>query len=221
MSCEQFRTRLEELEDGLLDPVQAAAVTAHVAGCEPCRRELAGLHELARRTRGLDRSIEPPRDLWSEIADAIGRRRVAAGRFGGGRRAAVWAAAAAAVVAVAVVVGYLAGRQGSSPTPPAPGQAGRVLRASLALDEVDAAEEEFLRAREQLMAALAGRRDTLSPGTLEVVESNLRLIDQAIEEIAAALAEDPGNSALAHRLTAAYRRQIEFLQRATRLPAET
>ena len=61
----------------------------------------------------------------------------------------------------------------------------------------------------------------MSPETLRTVDDNLRVIDEAIERISSALVDDPLNPRLANQLASAYRRQIDLLQRANRLPAET
>jgi hypothetical protein len=53
-----------------------------------------------------------------------------------------------------------------------------------------------------------------------VVDSNLQLIDGAIDEITLALGRDPDNPQLSHRLAAVYRQQIELLRTATGLPSE-
>ena len=50
--------------------------------------------------------------------------------------------------------------------------------------------------------------------------ANLKVIDDAMEKIAEALGEEPGNEFLMKQLAAAYRRQINLLETAVRLPAE-
>ena len=74
--------------------------------------------------------------------------------------------------------------------------------------------------RSELLAALDARSHELSPATMDVVMHNLMLIDQAMDRIAEALGEDPENELLMKQLAGAYRRQIDLLQRAVRLPAE-
>ena len=75
-------------------------------------------------------------------------------------------------------------------------------------------------ARDQLRTGLDQRQDELSPETWSVVMDNLLVIDDAIERIETALADNPDDGRLNRQLTVAYRRQINLLQRATRLPAE-
>ena len=74
--------------------------------------------------------------------------------------------------------------------------------------------------RDQLRASLDQRQDELSPETWSVVMDNLVVIDDAIGRIETALAENPDDGRLNRQLAVAYRRQIDLLQRATRLPAE-
>ena len=80
--------------------------------------------------------------------------------------------------------------------------------------------DNYLATRAELMAALDARSHELSPETMDVVMENLLLIDQAMNRIAEALGEDPENEFLMKQLAGAYRRQIDLLQHAVRLPAE-
>lgn len=81
-----------------------------------------------------------------------------------------------------------------------------------------AAGLDLERAIAALRATLLERRVSLDPHTLEVVEANLRLIDEAAAAIRRGLAErlgDPGAGAL---LMAVRRQGIELLQPATQRP---
>ena len=139
------------------------------------------------------------------------------GRFG---RRALLAAAAAVVVASAVVTAYFVGRSQAVMTVDAPAvvESGpsELLLASFEGLGVD----NYLATRAELMDALEARSHELSPETMDVVMENLLLIDQAMDRIAAALGEDPENEFLMKQLAGAYRRQIDLLQRAVRMPAE-
>jgi anti-sigma factor RsiW len=46
MNCAQARISLGVYVLGALEPAERAAVDAHLAGCEACRAELAGIEEL-------------------------------------------------------------------------------------------------------------------------------------------------------------------------------
>ncbi|MEJ2582466.1 MAG: hypothetical protein P8127_12665 [Acidobacteriota bacterium] len=139
------------------------------------------------------------------------------GRFG---YRAFLAAAAAAVIVFAMIGAYLFGRSQAVVVAEAPavvsGGPSEILLASFEDLGVDGYEAR----RNGLLHALDLRKDELSPETIAVVMDNLLLIDQAMDRISVALGEDPENELLMKQLAGAYRRQIDLLQRAVRLPAE-
>jgi anti-sigma-K factor RskA len=223
MRCDEVDLLLDEYVDGTLAAGVAREVTDHLAACAACRRGEARSRALVRRTRDLPRSIEPRRDLWDGIEASIrtgdseatttGRRR--AGLTGPWSRLALAAATLVLVAGTALLVGLRLGRStaGKGTAPSGPGVAAAV--AGLDLEQVGC---EYDRARGQLLAVLDARRGSLTPATVEVVERNMRVIDHAVRDIRAALAESPGDQALGQLLLATYRREIDLLQQVTRLP---
>src|SRR5437870_4265611 len=69
----------------------------------------------------------------------------------------------------------------------------------------------------ELRKALAKERDRLDPATVRTLESNLAIIDLAIDQAKRALAADPANTYVTEHLAETMRRKIELLQRATML----
>jgi anti-sigma factor RsiW len=217
MRCEDWLDRFDDYLDGRLDHTVAAKLRAHVAGCSSCTEELAGVRELRKRVADLPRSLEPRRDLWPAIAARISDEEVVRGRFG---RRALLAAAAAVVVMSAVVGSFYIGRsQAIVTTRPAPAVGGGPSAVLLATLE-NLGVNDYQATRRELVEALEARKHQLSPETMDVVAQNLRLIDDAMDRIARALGEDPQNEFLMKRLAGAYRRQIDLLRRAVRMPAE-
>lgn len=216
LKCEQFLSRLDDFIDGTMDESEATAVGSHLESCPSCRHELEGVQELLTATQSLPQSIQPERDLWPGIAEGIETRRVVSGEFHR-RRPPLWlAAAAAAVLVVSVTIAYMAGLERGRPqTAEAPRPQGSYMQAAYG----DLATD-LETARDQLRASLDQRQDELSPETWSVVMDNLVVIDDAIERIEIAMADNPNDGRLNRQLTVAYRRQIDLLQRATRLPAE-
>lgn len=217
MNCHESIDRLDEYLDGRLDAAAAEAIRDHLSGCQSCADELEGLRDLRERVAALPHSLEPARDLWPGIADRLSAGHVARGRFG---RRALLAAAAAMVVVTTVVAAYFIGRSQAVTTVATP-------------NVTESGESEILLAsfeglgvtgyqarRAELLDALEARRHELSPETMDVVTENLLLIDQAMDRIAEALGNDPKNERLMRQLAGAYRRQIDLLQRAVRLPSE-
>ncbi len=179
-------------------------------------------------TDALPRSIEPEHDLWPAIAARIQERKLLRPSFAeradkpastfDWRRWGLLAAAAMLLMTVSSgITAYLI-NGATAPTGPAeiPGadNAGASSLSTVAWDEFQQAEREYERITDELLAALS---EGLAPETVEIVETNLRLIDQAIQEARAALERDPSNAGLAFKLNDIYRKRVTFLREMSRL----
>ena len=218
MNCHEANDRFDDYLDGRLDAAVQEDFQAHLAGCSSCAGELASIRELRDLAAALPRSLEPSRDLWPGIESRISEAKVVRGRFG---RHALLAAAAAVVVVSSVVTAYFVGRSQAvvvTAEPPAAVASGpsEILLASFEGLGVD----NYMATRTELLDALEARKHELSGETMDVVMENLLLIDRAMDRIAEALGKDPENEFLMKQLAGAYRRQIDLLQRAVRMPAE-
>jgi anti-sigma factor RsiW len=217
MKCDDVMLVLDDLLDRSLDEADQAEVRAHLEECAACAEAHGSLVDVRDWVADLPRSIAPPRDLWPEIEARIAAKKVARGAFG---RRALMAAAAALVLVSSVVTAYFVGRQQATSTvvvaPVQREATSEVLAASFA----EIGVHDYEATRNQLLDVLDGRRNELSPATMEVVSANLRLIDEAMSEIADALGKDPGNELLMRRLVATYRQQVNLLERAAVLPRE-
>ena len=69
-----------------------------------------------------------------------------------------------------------------------------------------------------LLARLQERKGSLSPENLKAVEANLAVIDGALNEVRAALEEDPANPGLVRMLASTHQKKIDVLQRVARHP---
>jgi hypothetical protein len=217
MKCLDFTSRIDEYLDDQLGSEIAEAFRNHLARCPTCAEEAEVVKHLRQRAARLPQSLDPPQDLWPEIATRIAAERVVRGRFG---RRALMAAAAVALIAGSVVTAYLVGRSHVGTTVEnrqmiETGPSEIVLASFQELGVAD-----YLVTRSGLFGALEVRSDDLSPETLEVLMTNLKVIDDAMEKIAEALEEEPDNEFLMKQLAATYRRQINLLETAVRLPAE-
>jgi hypothetical protein len=74
------------------------------------------------------------------------------------------------------------------------------------------------RAIAAMRTAVGARRSELDSGTVEVLERNLRIIDEAIRQSREALARDPNSQFLGRALTSALDRKLELLRTAAMLP---
>jgi len=163
----------------------------------------------------LPRSIEPENDLWPGIATRLEPRASRA------RRPAwrSWALQALAAVLFMALGAGLERRLGGPAVPSASPEGDATAPAAAVAEAGDfrAVEADYLRAKEELWRAVVLRRDVLprdrlTPETLEVVDRNLRLIDEAIDELHAALERDPGNPRLEELLLASHRQEMHLLQ---------
>jgi len=195
MTCSEAQDHLEAYLGGTLDPARRDMLDAHLASCAECRAADETARWVRQRTAGLPREIAPSRDLWDGIVPRLARPR---------RRYAVplsglVAAALLLVAASATTTLWLS--RASSPAPSA----------------FAGTEASYLSATLELSELYARARETMAPETRALLERNLQVIEQALGEARAALRSDPGDRSLEAIVATAYRRKIEFLERATML----
>jgi predicted anti-sigma-YlaC factor YlaD len=63
--------QLDDHVNGLLDSIQEEIVNEHVAECDRCRAEIRNAQALNAGVDALPRDLEPSRDLWPRISEAI------------------------------------------------------------------------------------------------------------------------------------------------------
>jgi hypothetical protein len=166
--------------------------------------------DLEARLRALPAGIEPPRDLWPEIAARLDERDTA------GRRPRWWAQAAAVVLLVAgssLLTARLLDRdRAGDETGPVATHAVRGIEAMPAAFGPDAQlGDEYHAARAQLTALLEERLATMPPGTRVKLEANLAELRRAAREINEALDEYPGDPLLEQLLLKTYQDELAVL----------
>lgn len=217
MNCSELETHVDAFVDGELDEATRAEAQRHMESCESCRAAVEEMRGLLQAARELPHAVEPPRDLFPEIRSALPRQGASAsGPLAPNRGGAWlgWAGLAASLLILLTATVLFLGRD-SSPAPASP--EANLPAAAVGTSAYLAAEQEYLRATEQLMAALEERRGELSPETAAVVEQNLEIIDAAIADVKKALDEDPGDPRNGQFLNALHRQKIQLLWRASRL----
>jgi len=218
MNCDEFKLRIDDLLDGRLSAAEAREAEVHLERCPDCAAELAETVGLAARIAELPRTLEPERDPWPGIAARLAEDRVARGRFG---RRELAVAASILLAAAAVIGAYLIGRQQAlTASAPAAAPAAGAVEAEALLASFDALGVlDYATTRQALLEVLERRREQLAPETFALVMANLELIEESMARIATALGADPGNELLQRQLVTAYRRQVDLLERAARLPS--
>jgi len=237
MTHEEILDRLDDFVGGELPPREERDVRRHLMACEGCRAEEQALRALLDQAAALADEVMPERDLWDGIAPRLQSRaalpveeaeeRLPEVRVIGPRpaRPLPWWMLAAASIALVITTSFatlrFSGQDERAPAtlasqsarPPA----GTTGGTPTALAAFRPAEREYEKAITDLQAVLAARRDRMAPQTVATLETNLRIIDQAIRESRDALAADPNSPELTEMLSGAYDAKLDVLRRAVSL----
>jgi hypothetical protein len=215
MNCDRLETLLDDYVDGVLAASTEDEAERHLADCPTCRRSVDELRRLQQATQALPRGIAPERDLLPGIRNRIGRD----ARPGAGSSWIRWAAVAASLIVLtgAVWVGFRSVDTVPESTDGTADVGPVLFAADVNLAEFEAAELEYEQATARLLEIVEARGDELTPETRAVIEENLRIIDEAIDQVRDALNEEPGDTRNGHILNALYRQKVEFLWRVSRL----
>jgi anti-sigma factor RsiW len=79
----------------------------------------------------------------------------------------------------------------------------------------------YSREIDRLRTIFARNRSQLDPRTAAIIEANLKVIDEAIAQSKAALAQDPASRFLSNQLNSALDKKLELLRTAALLPSRT
>ena len=229
----EWSARLSEYLSDELPDREKLAVEAHLAVCDECTDALRDLARVVGEAGELG-VIEPPRDLWPGISEAIASGRAAeiadepqVIAFPGARARMAAAlpqrielsrtgliAASIVLVALSVSATWWAARAPSTPVVPGAADSG----VSFVTAAGDAGAPTAMAGELAILEdVLASARTALDPNTVRVLERNLDVIEQAIADSREALTQDPGNAFLVQHLERMYRRKLVYLQDAVRL----
>jgi anti-sigma factor RsiW len=224
---EEWTDRLSAYLDGDLPPETRAAVERHLAGCDACAAVLEELREVIALAAELG-DLPPGRELWPEIAARVEgspagpvRRATVRPIHGGRARFRLPALIAASLVLATVSGGALWRALSRNPGPDAPASAARpatgAVRPAADVGEFGQASAAIAELERVLMES----RSRLDSETLRVIDENLAIIDQAIDEVRRALAEDPGSAYLNLHLADTMRRKLQLLRDAGAFTTQT
>lgn len=216
MTNQHDTARLSDYLDDELSALEKAELEAHLAECAECERTLNELRSVVEAAAGLP-ELPPERDLWPRIEAGLAARNGAEADvvpLRRHRRIALsvpqLAAAAIALIlfsasAVWMAVGGTGPIGSDVVTPVISGTAGPATAVAFT---------DFDRTIAELEQEYLSRRQELDPATIQVVERNLAIIDQAIREARDALATDPSSGFISAHLANAMRQKVELLRQA-------
>ena len=222
MSVHPYEGDLHRHFDGELPARESWELEAHLRECRSCAAAYDEIREMAEMVAELPDAIEPPHDLWAGIAARIGNpeNELANRRFRRERRIRMavvmsWFGAVAAALVLGVGLGRIF--PGNSPQTASGGGTGTAPVPAVTPTAMLASYEEpaYDQAVAELEAILAAMREDLEPETVQVVEENLAIIDQAIAEARAALLQDPANQQLHSHLSHTMKKKLDVLRMVT------
>ena len=220
---DQFTDRLSDYLDGEeLSATERAAIEAHLATCGACRTTLAELEAVAARAASLI-DAAPAADLWAGVAARLTPTSTVLpfARPRHRRFSFTLPQLVAAGLALMVMSGGLVwvARLGD-PRASLPSAIALVEHAEPEpepLSRVSFADPNYDQAVADLEKMLAANRGRLDPQTVQIIEDNLRTIDQAIEQSRKALRADPASVYLNNHFAASRNRKLALLRRASAL----
>jgi len=208
MTCERVQQLLDDFVDGLLPERDRSRLEAHLTGCDSCRRDLAALQAMLDDAAALPTEIDPSKDLWSAVKSQIGEERSVPSRLSFFNRPKYVLAAAALFVLVTagslLLPRMIERGMGSIEWMMTEWQIGQITTAAM--------ERQYLGAIEELSYAVAERRAAVPESALDMIDQNLRVLDDAIEESRNALWNNPSDRELQSILSTVYQQKVELLQ---------
>jgi anti-sigma factor RsiW len=221
MNCELYDDLLDDYVDGVratdhrIDE-RFAAFEQHLAGCIRCQALVAELTSIRLAASTLDEHIPPPR-LWVTIASSIDEQQRQPWwqrQLGGAFSAWVPAAVAASIALLLVAGGWNVWQERRVETPQ-PGVAAQPEAESVP------AEQHYEQAIAGLQELADAQNAALDPETRAVLTKNLAVIDRAINESRAALAQEPASTLAQESLLDALETKVALLQDTVALASDT
>jgi len=217
LRCDEFDALLSDyLEDALGERDQHNA-EAHVAGCARCRGLVVDLAELRDEAARLP-ELKPTHDLWEGIASRIDAPAIVLGdrRVTWQARARLAAAAVLLVATTATITWKIAHNDGTVITA-VDSPAGASPQVTLTSYGIAASYDKRIAEIRQI---LDRKPSGLDSSTMRVLAINLRVIDEAIARVRAALDSMPANKMLSQKLTRAYELKLNTLRQFAAMSTE-
>src|SRR5262245_5490758 len=220
MNCDRYDDLLDDYVDGVRatdhrSDERFAAFERHLAGCVRCQALVADLTSIRVAASTLDEHIPPPR-LWATIASSIEEQQRQPWwqrQLGGAFSAWVPTAVAASIALLLVAGGWNVWQQRRVETSQQGGAA--------QLGEAVPAEQHYEQAIAGLQELANARNAALDPETRAVLTTNLAVIDRAIDESRAALAQEPASTLAQESLLDALETKVALLQDTVALASDT
>jgi hypothetical protein len=187
---------------------------AHLAACADCFDDVARLRSVTMRFRKAPNDPAPVEELWPSIRArieqekivALGSAPVATRQWLRARHLVALGALAAGAMLTVVLL-----RPSHRIVIDSTVAVSDTTALRLVADSVKSYEDES----RILLNRLELQRAMMRPEAAASIDRDLKVIDQAIDELQLAIQNDPRNPALRHLLASSYRQKVELLKRAS------
>lgn len=200
----------QTLADGTIAAERARELDAHLRACDACAADVARLKRVMTRYSDAPAPNAPLDELWPSIRSRIDQSKVvplgapARKRSFTARHFGIVGGLVAAAVIAAIVL-----RPSRTIPPDSVGRDSAAAVTTVA-DSATAYEDEA----RALLNRFEVQRAMIRPEAAQSIDRDLKVIDEAIDELKLAIANDPKNPALRQLLASSYRQKVEILKRA-------
>jgi len=224
----EWTDQLSDYLDDELSDEERRAVERHVRECASCAEVLDQLRRVVATAAALP-AIPPGDQVWQAVSSRVREMPAAAVPLTGRRFSFTVPQLAAASVLLALLSGWGALRLMAPPPverSTTSGTAAGAPASPATVDPVNIADfqyndPQYDAAVGELQQALEHGRARLDPDTVATVESDLRIIDQALDDARRALISDPANSYLSDHVVDTRQRKLDLLRRAAALATDS
>ena len=220
MNCELYDDLLDDYVDGVRATDHSsdrfAAFEQHLAGCVRCQALVTDLISIRMAASTLDEHIPPPR-LWARIAASIDEQQRLPWwqrQLGGAFSAWVPTAVVTSIIMLFAAGVWSVWQQRGIETP-------QQVAAPLSEPESVPAERHYEEAIAGLQQLADAQNAALDPETRAVLTKNLAVIDRAISESRAALAQEPASTLAQESLLDALETKVALLQDTVALASDS
>lgn len=194
MKCEDFKKYFYDFHDHLLSNDLMKEMGSHIEECIGCREINKKYKNFLNRFSTLPKSIQPDRNLWENIKKRISIKK--SFNFSNNYKFPAIAASFIIITLFSVLTFYN-NYSKSSDT--------RILK------QFNSASREYEKARKDLVSALHSKEGIINKDTIDIIENNLLIMDQAINEIKTAINKEPDNQRLVLMLADTYQKETNLL----------
>ena len=223
MTRDLWQDRLSEYIDGELSAQESAALEAHITSCNDCTDILEALRHVKEAARVLEDRPAPP-ERWDAIPSAISAASVSEPKvvdIATRRAARRWSFTVPQIAVAALGLMLLSGGgawlalSGGGPDAAPVTAANEQEQIVRPVATSGRAEQDLDHAVADLETLLEAGRTKLSPKTIATIETNLKIVDQAIAEARVALEQDPNSEFLNAYLAESMRRKMSLVRQST------